>query len=314
MLYTIAEAAKAIGLEESVILKAIGDGVITPTKKVSGEWHVDDVELDLLYLYLARNYCKYHWQTDAQKHRGKHHEPEIATSSDRSDEPPVEQEQSDLTMLADLPQASRTVPPPESTCPDHIKIDDRDRICASNPRRRFQARRATFLAATVLLGIGGIAALSSLHSSGRIQIAEQTASPLIRVRPSEQAGTAAAAVESRSQEVISNAVASSKNSPQERSSPPPITQPASTTAHTAAKKEQPKERRNLIPVPETRPTTIPGWTVTSVNNGIATLQGPEGTWKVARGDTVPILGKIDSVVLWGNRWIVATSKGLITTP
>src|SRR5690242_21295559 len=54
------------------------------------------------------------------------------------------------------------------------------------------------------------------------------------------------------------------------------------------------ESRNRAPVPETRPTTIPGWTVTSVNNGIATLQGPEGTLKVARGDTVPILGKIDS--------------------
>ena len=31
-------------------------------------------------------------------------------------------------------------------------------------------------------------------------------------------------------------------------------------------------------------------------------------------DTVPGLGKVDSVVFWGDRWIVATSKGLITTP
>jgi hypothetical protein len=53
--------------------------------------------------------------------------------------------------------------------------------------------------------------------------------------------------------------------------------------------------------------------VRNVANGIATLEAPEGTWKVARGDAVPVLGKVDSVVLWGNRWIVATSKGLITT-
>jgi hypothetical protein len=41
MLYTISEAAKAMGLEESLILKAIEDGVITATKKASDEWHVD---------------------------------------------------------------------------------------------------------------------------------------------------------------------------------------------------------------------------------------------------------------------------------
>jgi hypothetical protein len=169
-------------------------------------------------------------------------------------------------------------------------------------------------AAMVLLALGCIAALSTLYFSGRIQVTEQNARPSPVLHP-ETATLAAAAVEPRSrEEVVSSAVAGSKNSPQERSSPPPITDRVSTISHIAAKKEQPKERRNLIPVPETRPTTIPGWTVTSVNNGIATLQGPEGTWKVARGDSVPILGKIDSVVLWGNRWIVATSRGLITTP
>jgi len=60
--------------------------------------------------------------------------------------------------------------------------------------------------------------------------------------------------------------------------------------------------------------TIKGWTVRNVVNGIATLEGPGGTWKAARGDTVPGLGKVDSLVFWGNRWIVATSKGLVTTP
>jgi hypothetical protein len=33
-----------------------------------------------------------------------------------------------------------------------------------------------------------------------------------------------------------------------------------------------------------------------------------------RGDTVPGIGRIDSIVRWGNRWIVATDSGLIATP
>jgi hypothetical protein len=68
------------------------------------------------------------------------------------------------------------------------------------------------------------------------------------------------------------------------------------------------------PVPETRPTTIEGWTVREVTNGIAALEGPNGILKVKRGDVVPGLGRIDSIVLWGQRWIVATRQGLISTP
>jgi hypothetical protein len=67
------------------------------------------------------------------------------------------------------------------------------------------------------------------------------------------------------------------------------------------------------PFPETKPTTIDGWVVREVANGTAVLQGPNGVWKAARGDTVPGLGTVDSVVLWGSRWIVSTSRGLITT-
>jgi hypothetical protein len=47
---------------------------------------------------------------------------------------------------------------------------------------------------------------------------------------------------------------------------------------------------------------------------LAALDGPNGTWRVRRGDAVPGLGRIDSIVLWGQRWIVATSQGLISTP
>ncbi len=70
----------------------------------------------------------------------------------------------------------------------------------------------------------------------------------------------------------------------------------------------------LTPTPETKPTTIEGWTLRDVTNGTVVLEGPNGTWKAARGDAVPGLGRVDSIVRWGNRWIVATSRGLISTP
>ena len=69
-----------------------------------------------------------------------------------------------------------------------------------------------------------------------------------------------------------------------------------------------------IPVPETRLKTIEGWMLREVTNGTAVLEGPNGIWTAKRGDTVPGVGRVDSIVLWGERWIVATSSGLISTP
>ncbi len=70
----------------------------------------------------------------------------------------------------------------------------------------------------------------------------------------------------------------------------------------------------LNPMPETRPTTIEGWTLREVTNGTAVLEGPNGVWRATPGQTVPGLGRVDSVVRWGDRLIVATSSGLISTP
>jgi hypothetical protein len=69
----------------------------------------------------------------------------------------------------------------------------------------------------------------------------------------------------------------------------------------------------LLSVPETRPTTIVDWAVLDVRGGTAVLEGPDGIRMAARGDVVPGIGRIDSIVRWGNRWIVATASGLIST-
>jgi hypothetical protein len=78
-----------------------------------------------------------------------------------------------------------------------------------------------------------------------------------------------------------------------------------------------QDRAKILPrptaVPETRPTTIEGWTIREVVGGTAVLEGPGGVWRVTQGDTVPGVGRIDSIVRWGSRWIVATTRGLIST-
>ena len=73
-------------------------------------------------------------------------------------------------------------------------------------------------------------------------------------------------------------------------------------------------RVKLTPTPETRPTTIEGWTLREVTNGTAVLEGPDRIWRVTRGDTIPGVGRVDSIFRWGNRLLVATSTGLISTP
>jgi hypothetical protein len=72
-------------------------------------------------------------------------------------------------------------------------------------------------------------------------------------------------------------------------------------------------RQPLVAAPETRPATIPGWTVVDVRDGTAVLEGPDGIRMAARGDTIPGLGRVESIVRWGNRWVIATASGLIAT-
>ncbi|HEV8463543.1 MAG TPA: hypothetical protein VGQ63_00895 [Pseudolabrys sp.] len=75
----------------------------------------------------------------------------------------------------------------------------------------------------------------------------------------------------------------------------------------------PQHQPTPAPAPETGPTTIASWTVREVTNSTAVLQGPAGTWRVTLGDTVPGLGKVTSIVRWGDGWVVATSAGYCTS-
>jgi hypothetical protein len=188
-----------------------------------------------------------------------------------------------------------------------IRIDARDRVAVA-PTRNVPPRAVATLAAAILLALalclGWVGGLNS-HFFATLPYVE-------RVTSSTAADTAKPV-----QELSSNVRASTTiHEASQRSAP---------TADSSPRKqvERPPspptvDRTKLVtrsaPVPETKPTTIKGWTLRKVEGGTAVLEGPNGIWRATLGDTVPGVGKIDSIVRWGDRWIIATSKGLISTP
>jgi hypothetical protein len=96
---------------------------------------------------------------------------------------------------------------------------------------------------------------------------------------------------------------------------PPVLLPAARPASQASATTSPviAMRQPAVAAPETKPATIPGWTVVDVRDGTAVLEGPEGIRMAARGDTIPGVGRVESIVRWGNRWVIATANGLIAT-
>jgi hypothetical protein len=89
---------------------------------------------------------------------------------------------------------------------------------------------------------------------------------------------------------------------------------ATPTTPSIARAVDLQTRVKLAATPETRPTTIEGWTLREVANGTAVLEGPDGIRRVSSGDMIPGVGRVESIFRWGNRLIVATSRGLISTP
>jgi hypothetical protein len=203
-----------------------------------------------------------------------------------------------------------TAPETSFACDREIRIDKGDRIALSvSPALKIKGRRAAILSGLSLacLGLGWIGASSDFFSlnltSLPLQQGNPSAYPPGPAKSANPTPTATAAI-ARAHEAFKNVT--------------PTTHLVSlpTKQNTSAPRptgERTKVSARPTPVPETKPTTIDGWTIREVNGDTAVLEGPSGVWKATRGDTVPGVGKIDSIVRWGNRWIVATSKGLIST-
>jgi hypothetical protein len=72
-----------------------------------------------------------------------------------------------------------------------------------------------------------------------------------------------------------------------------------------------------VPVPSSviaPGVTVPGWAVRDVYRGVAMLQSRMGGMvEVEPGDVLPGLGRIESIRRQDGRWVVTTSKGMITS-
>jgi hypothetical protein len=66
----------------------------------------------------------------------------------------------------------------------------------------------------------------------------------------------------------------------------------------------------LAPAPA-MPSVVDGWTLRSVQNGTALIQGRIGLVEVEPGDSLPGLGRIENIRRQDGRWVVVTSRGLI---
>jgi hypothetical protein len=222
---------------------------------------------------------------------------------------------------------------------DEIEVADRDEFVARAPSAVIRALRpavvaAGLVAALVLGWAGGWGSYHAFAPAPASVPLERTSVADCALGSGQDGGCAAAKSDREAAQAaaplqkatVPAANAAGRGHEPARAAPqqaaPPPARDASTAQQAAASPTTTatvsRERARMSPrpvaVPETRPTTIEGWTVREVVGGTVVLEGPDGVWRAARGETVPGVGRVDSIVRWGNRWIVATSRGLISTP
>ena len=57
---------------------------------------------------------------------------------------------------------------------------------------------------------------------------------------------------------------------------------------------------------------VEGWVLRDVGNGGALIEGRQGIFEVYAGDPVPGLGRVDAIRKQDGKWVVVTTKGLIS--
>jgi hypothetical protein len=83
------------------------------------------------------------------------------------------------------------------------------------------------------------------------------------------------------------------------------TQVATAAAAPAPAPAAPKTEVGRLP-------TVEGWVLRDVSNGGALIEGRGGLYEVYAGDPIPGVGRVDAIRRQDGRWVVVTSKGLIT--
>ncbi|UWU96138.1 hypothetical protein [Bradyrhizobium sp. CB1015] len=85
----------------------------------------------------------------------------------------------------------------------------------------------------------------------------------------------------------------------------PQTQVATAAAAPAPAPAAPKTEVGRLP-------TIEGWRLRNASNGGALIEGRDGLYEVYPGDPIPGVGRVDAIRRQDGRWVVVTSRGLIT--
>ncbi len=198
--------------------------------------------------------------------------------------------------------------PPVSVDPsDHLEPVRPEALLLLRPNRE-RAIMASMVAAALLVGIGlGWAGCLGWNSSAALVAAAPAAQKNASLRAESKPAARIESIRKQAPSVTAS-INASKAARVEADGP------KSAAAILGLPNTPAEPRPLLMPAPETRPTTIEGWTVLDVRGNTAVLQGPDGVRTVNLGDTLPGIGRIDSIVRWGNRWIVATANGLIATP
>ncbi len=219
------------------------------------------------------------------------------------------------------------IPDPRNAQAD-FKVDRYDRAIVNPPVSRFRRfmRRVVMLA--VLAGAGSLA---WEHGADWYQYAQEHGPEWYALLEPQPPAPSQPAPQIKSPDRILDANAGeaapmggmAANPPFETTQKPePAALPASPPAEAKAETEDPPEAQaaaasgahiKRVPTPDTDPETIPGWRLREVIGETVVLEGPDGVRRAKRGESVPGVGEVQSVVLWGKHLLVATSGGLIGT-
>jgi hypothetical protein len=339
MFYTIAGAAKQTGLGDFTILRAIEEGRIAGVKDLFGDWQIDEQDLRALAGAPGQNAGQKLLEnkstsaantpggetpqifgplvSQSNNERATHHASELVPSVMFLPSPTPEEVLYARGRAAHAPHkaACNEAPHRNADFPpgrqDELWLDDEDKIDGGVPNatRKWKQLPITGILLVALGWAGGVASyhiLSAVLTSSKRSIAAEK-----QVRPATVAKRPTVDNTGKAELPRSNPAAQPSR---RRTVSKPMLDPDGEITGSIKQQDRVEQDRVLTPFPDTRPTTVSGWTLRSVSGGIAVLEGPYGTWRVARGDLVPGLGKVDSIVLWGNRWIVATTRGLVSTP
>jgi hypothetical protein len=320
MLYTVAAPAKATGFSESTIVDAIESGQITGTRVSPGVWEIEHSDLYRPYVTVGepsigiagaqQNAAPDAANLEAEiADRIRNAGDSFAQSFDEGHSEPNDgryQAQALQRLFADPMRAPGSAASPQA-----------QEVTSPLPTMLVAG---TLLAALVLCWICGWGSYLFVGFPASISLKQNlnSSSPVLGSKDEHIGNTPAESGRDTKSGVQYTPKLTTTTAPQPGHARASQDLTQSATALTdlissVAVQQAGKTSSGPIALPETRPTTIQGWTVRDVADGKAVLEGPNGIWKVASGDTVPGVGTVDSIVRWGNRWIVATSSGLITT-